>query len=105
MRSFKHYLIEKARRFAQGGTLLVFNREEGVIETPAAASNNRTTFILNNRQGSKTIVGRRESVREAKVMSEHGGPTTVKRQDGVVDMTFRSGSLIRYKYEPNKRRR
>jgi hypothetical protein len=33
-----------------------------------------------------------------------GGPTQVKRADGMVSMTFRSGNLVQYKRESGRRR-
>jgi len=81
------------------------NHEEGPIEAQARTTENKPTFTLNNRRDTKTVQGRRQTVRAAKEMSRQGGPTQVKRADGVVNMTFQGGTLVKYKYEPKRRRR
>jgi len=81
------------------------NHEEDPIEAQANSVENKPAFTLDNRRDSRTVHGRRQMVRAAKEMSRQGGPTRVKRTDGVVNMTFQGGTLVKYKYEPKRRRR
>jgi hypothetical protein len=80
------------------------NSKEGPIESQVSTVENLPTFTLENRRETQTIRGRRESIQTAKKMSHMGGPTQVKRADGMVSMTFRSGNLVQYKRESGRRR-
>ena len=80
------------------------NSKEVSIEAQVSTVENLPTFILENRRGTQTIQGRRASIQTAKTMSTRGGPTQVKRSDGLVSMTFRSGNLVQYKRESRRRR-
>ena len=77
--------------------------KEGPIEAQAT-TRTAPEFTLANRRGSKTVRGRRESIQVAKKMSRRGGPTTVRREDGNVDMTFNGGNLVKYHFITRGRR-
>lgn len=62
------------------------------------------TFTLVRGSKSETVEGRGKAVNEAKRMSERfHGPVRVERDDSRVEMTFRRGSVSKYRYTTHGR--
>jgi hypothetical protein len=75
------------------------------METQSGAEDAKT-YMLENRDEVRTIVGRNEAVRMAKRISSQGrGRVWIHRKDEREQMQFVDGSLVSFTYQTNDRRR
>lgn len=75
------------------------------METQSGAEDAKT-YMLENRDEVRTIVGRNEAVRTAKRISSQGrGRVWIHRKDEREQMQFVDGSLVSFTYQTNDRRR